>query len=64
MAVASREVHLIERPEGLPVATQFEIVETTIDDPAEDARAFQESLTMLRPHVRLWSQIKGIFGAR
>ena len=35
-----------------------------IDDPAEDARAFQESLTMLRPHVRLWSQIKGIFGAR
>ena len=36
---------------------------TPIDDPAGEARAFEESVTMLRPHVRLWSQIKGIFGA-
>ena len=35
---------------------------TPIDDPAGEARAFEESVTMLRPHVRLWSQIKGIFG--
>ena len=37
---------------------------TPIDDPAGEAQSFQSSLTMLRPHVRLWSQIKGIFGAR
>ena len=36
---------------------------TPIDDPAGEARMFQESLSMLRPHVRLWSQIKGMFGA-
>ena len=37
---------------------------TPIDDPAGEARLFEESLAKLRPHVRLWSQIKGIFGAR
>ena len=37
---------------------------TPIEDPAGEARALQESLTKLRPHVRLWSQIKGLFGAR
>lgn len=39
-------------------------VATPIDNPKREARSFEESLTMLRPHVRLWSQIKGIFGAR
>lgn len=37
---------------------------TPIDNPAAEARDFQRSLTRLRPHNQLWSQIKGIFGAR
>ena len=36
---------------------------TPIDDPADEARGFQESLTLLRPHVRLWMRVKGIVGA-
>ena len=39
-------------------------VATPIDDPTGEARAIQESLMTLRPHVQLWLQIKGIFGAR
>jgi len=39
-------------------------VATPIDDPPGEARAIQESLMTLRPHVQLWLQIKGIFGAR
>ena len=35
-----------------------------IADPAREARAFEESLTMLRPHIRLWMQIKSLFAVR
>ena len=35
----------------------------TIDDPAAEARVLQDSLTQLRPHVRLWTSIKRLFGA-
>lgn len=31
----SREVHLVERPQGLPTAAQFRIVDTEVPDPAE-----------------------------
>jgi len=31
----SREVHLIGRPEGLPVPAQFRIVEIDVADPAD-----------------------------
>ncbi len=31
----SSEVHLTSRPQGKPVATDFEIVEVNIEDPAE-----------------------------
>ncbi len=33
MPVSSREVHLVARPEGLPEADQFRIVETRVGDP-------------------------------
>lgn len=35
-----------------------------IADPADEARTFEEALTMLRPHVRLWRRIKALAGAR
>ena len=35
-----------------------------IDDPAGEARVFDESLAMLRPHIQLWAQIKGLVGLR
>lgn len=35
-----------------------------IEDPAGEARVFDESLAMLRPHVRLWARIKGLVGLR
>ena len=33
-----------------------------IDDPMAEAQLMQRSLSLLRPHVRLWTRIKGIFG--
>ena len=36
---------------------------TAIDDPAAEARVLQDSLTQLRPHMLLWTSIKGFFGA-
>jgi hypothetical protein len=35
MSTASREVHLVKRPEGLPTLDDFAVVETTLADPAE-----------------------------
>ena len=35
-----------------------------IDDPAGEARLFDESLSMLRPHVQLWARVKGLVGLR
>ena len=35
-----------------------------IADPAREARAFEQSLTMLRPHTRLWLQVKSLFQVR
>ena len=35
-----------------------------IADPAGEARVFDESLAMLRPHMQLWAQIKGLVGLR
>ena len=35
-----------------------------IADPAREARAFEDSLTRLRPHIRLWMQFKSLFEVR
>ncbi len=44
--------HSLERDGGSP-----------IDDPSAEAQALQDSVAALRPHNRLLSQIKGVFGA-
>jgi NADPH-dependent curcumin reductase CurA len=41
----SREVHLIERPQGLPTPAQFRIVEANVPDPA-DGQALIENIYM------------------
>jgi NADPH-dependent curcumin reductase CurA len=41
----SREVHLIERPQGLPTPEQFRIVETEVADPA-DGQLLVENIYM------------------
>ena len=52
MATISREVHLIEYPEGLPDASQFQIVETTVDDPATGEFLIQNQYMSVAPAMR------------
>lgn len=35
MSVTSREVHLVSRPEGVPETSNFEVVTTEVEDPAD-----------------------------
>jgi NADPH-dependent curcumin reductase CurA len=48
----SREVHLIERPQGLPVPEQFRIVETAIADPAEGQVLVENIYMSVDPAMR------------
>jgi NADPH-dependent curcumin reductase CurA len=48
----SREVHLIERPQGLPVPAQFRIVETDIADPADGQVLVQNIYMSVDPAMR------------
>jgi NADPH-dependent curcumin reductase CurA len=48
----SREVHLIERPQGLPVPAQFRIVETEVADPAEGQLLVQNIYMSVDPAMR------------
>jgi NADPH-dependent curcumin reductase CurA len=48
----SREVHLIERPQGLPVPAQFRIVETDVADPAEGQLLVQNIFMSVDPAMR------------
>jgi NADPH-dependent curcumin reductase CurA len=48
----SKEVHLIERPQGLPVAAQFRIVETDIADPADGQLLVQNIYMSVDPAMR------------
>src|SRR5580704_19566579 len=45
MSMRSREVHLIERPHGLPTPAQFRIVETEVADPG-DGQVLVENIYM------------------
>ncbi len=36
----------------------------TIEDPIEEARILDASLTELRPHIQFWRSVTGIFGQR
>jgi NADPH-dependent curcumin reductase CurA len=48
----SREVHLIERPQGLPVPAQFRIVETDIADPGDGQVLVQNIYMSVDPAMR------------
>jgi len=48
----SREVHLIERPQGLPLPAQFRIVETDVADPAEGQLLVQNIYISVDPAMR------------
>jgi NADPH-dependent curcumin reductase CurA len=48
----SREVHLIERPQGLPLPAQFRIVETEVADPAEGQLLVQNIYMSVDPAMR------------
>jgi NADPH-dependent curcumin reductase CurA len=48
----SREVHLVERPQGLPLPAQFRIVETDVADPAEGQLLVQNIYLSVDPAMR------------
>jgi NADPH-dependent curcumin reductase CurA len=48
----TREVHLIERPQGLPLPAQFRIVETDIADPADGQLLVQNIYMSVDPAMR------------
>lgn len=48
----SKEVHLIERPQGLPTLTQFRIAETEVADPAEGEALVQNIYLSVDPAMR------------
>ena len=48
----SREVHLIERPQGLPVPEQFRIVETDVPNPADGQLLVQNIYMSVDPAMR------------
>jgi NADPH-dependent curcumin reductase CurA len=48
----SREVHLIERPQGLPVPAQFRIVEAEVADPADGQLLVQNIYMSVDPAMR------------
>jgi NADPH-dependent curcumin reductase CurA len=48
----SKEVHLLERPQGLPTLGQFEIVETDVADPEEGEMLVQNLYMSVDPAMR------------
>jgi NADPH-dependent curcumin reductase CurA len=48
----SKEVHLIERPQGLPLPSQFRIVETDVPDPAEGQLLVENIYMSVDPAMR------------
>ena len=48
----SREVHLVERPQGLPLPAQFRIVETDVADPAAGQLLVQNIYMSVDPAMR------------
>lgn len=48
----SKEVHLIERPQGLPTLTQFRITQTEVADPAEGEMLVQNIYLSVDPAMR------------
>jgi NADPH-dependent curcumin reductase CurA len=52
MAVDSREIHLVARPEGMPTPDQFALVTTTVADPGEGEVLVQNLYMSVDPAMR------------
>ncbi|HEY1427550.1 MAG TPA: NADP-dependent oxidoreductase [Caulobacteraceae bacterium] len=52
MSTPSREVHLVRRPDGAPVAADFDLVETTVADPAEGEVLVRNLMMSVDPAIR------------
>ena len=52
MPFTSREVHLVSRPEGLPVPDDFGIVETRVEDPADGEFVVRNLYMSVDPAMR------------
>jgi hypothetical protein len=50
--VTSREIRLVERPEGLPAEEVFEVAETTVPDPAEGQVLIRNAFLSVDPYMR------------
>jgi NADPH-dependent curcumin reductase CurA len=50
--VRSKEVHLLERPQGLPIPAQFAIVETEVGEPGEGQLLVQNIYMSVDPAMR------------
>jgi NADPH-dependent curcumin reductase CurA len=48
----SKEVHLVERPQGMPVPAQFKIVETEVADPGEGQLLIENIYMSVDPAMR------------
>ena len=48
----SREVHLVERPQGLPTPEQFRIVDTDVADPGEGQVLVENIYLSVDPAMR------------
>lgn len=48
----SRQVHLIERPEGIPTVDQFKLIETEVSDPADGEVLVQNTWMSVDPAMR------------
>ena len=49
---SSRQIHLVRRPDGVPVLTDFAVVEATIPDPAEGQVLVENVLMSVDPYMR------------
>ncbi len=48
----SREVHLVERPQGLPTPAQFQVIETDVPDPGEGQVLVENIYMSVDPAMR------------
>jgi NADPH-dependent curcumin reductase CurA len=48
----SKEVHLIERPQGIPTLAQFRIAETDVADPADGELLVENIYMSVDPAMR------------
>ena len=52
MSVTSREIHLVRRPDGMPVEADFSVVEQTVPDAGEGEIQVQNLYLSIDPAMR------------